>query len=89
MSSKREVKIKPVGYIKTTRRAKSHIPKLIMQETSVELGGRIPYLIDAHAVLLFNPHISTKELIESLEVLKREVILRSSEEDSGKPRKRR
>lgn len=39
--------------------------------------------------LLFNPDISAKDLIESLKILKREVILRSSEEDIGKPRQRR
>jgi len=82
----RKLKIKPVGYLKTTKTSKSHIPEIIRRETSVEPGGRIPYLIDANAVLLFNPDVSAEELIESLEVLKRDVLLRSLRERKVKPR---
>ena len=77
MTLEKKLRIKPVGYLKTSKTSKSHIPEIIRRETSTEPGGRIPYLIDAHAVLLFNPEVSAEELIESLEVLKRDVLLRS------------
>ena len=70
-----------------TKKGKSHIPKIIRQETSIKPGGAIPYIIDANAVLLFNPDVSAEELIEGLEVLKRDLLLRSLQERKVKPRR--
>jgi len=70
-----------------TKKGKSHIPKIIRQETSIKPGEAIPYIINANAVLLFNPDISAEELIEGLEVLKRDLLLRSLRERKVKPRR--
>ena len=69
-------KIKPVGYLKTTKNAKSHIPELIRRETGVDAGGQIPYVINASTVLLYNPSLNLEALLASIEVLKRDVKLR-------------
>jgi len=79
----KSTRIRPVGYLKMTKKGKSHIPKIIRQETSIKL----PYIIDANAVLLFNPDVSAEELIEGLEVLKRDLLLRSLQERKVKPRR--
>lgn len=69
-------RIKPVGYIKITKTCKSHIPELIRRETVVEPGGKIPFVINASTVLLYNPDLRLKELLASIDVLKRDVKLR-------------
>jgi hypothetical protein len=69
-------KIEPVGYLKITKTCKSHIPELIRRETATEPGAQIPFVINAHTVLLYNPNLSLKELLASIDVLKRDVKLR-------------
>jgi hypothetical protein len=69
-------KIKPVGHLKTTKTCKAHIPELIRRETGVEPGGKIPYVINASTVLLYNPNLSLKELLASIDVLRQDVQLR-------------
>lgn len=73
-------KIKPVGYLKTTKTAKSHIPELIRRETSTQPGEKIPYVIDARAVLLYDPELTAKDLIASLEVMKDDILLRKEKQ---------
>lgn len=73
-------RIKPVGYLKTTKTNKSHIPEIIRRETSTESGQKIPFVINAHSVLLYDPKLSTDELIASLEVMKKDIALRKEEE---------
>ena len=72
--------VKAVGYLKTTKTSKSHIPELIRRETGVEPGGQIPYVINASTVLLYNPKLTPEELLASIDVLKRDVKLRSQRE---------
>jgi len=69
-------KIKPVGHIKTTKSGKSHIPQIILRETETKRGKGIPYLINAHSVLPYNPRLSARELLASLEVIKKDILLR-------------
>jgi len=73
-------KIKPVGHIKTTKSGKSHIPEIIMRETETKRGEGIPFLISAHSVLLYNPRLSAEELLASLEVIKKDIVLRERRE---------
>jgi len=79
-------KIKPMGHIKTTKSGKSHIPKLIIGETETKRGEEIPYIITAHAVVLYNPRLSAEELSASLEVMKKDVLLREKREKKEKVR---
>jgi len=69
-------KIKPVGYLKTTKTSKSHIPHLVRRETGTNPGDKIPFVIDARSVLLYDPDLSAQELINSLEVMKQDIMLR-------------
>lgn len=69
-------KIRPVGYLKLTETSKTHISELIRRETSVEPGGKIPFVINARAVLLYDPKLTAEELIESVDVLMRDILLR-------------
>lgn len=69
-------KIKAVGYLKTTKSCKSHIPELIRRETGTQPGEKIPFVINASTVLLYNPNLSLKELLASIDVLKSDVKLR-------------
>jgi hypothetical protein len=69
--------IRAVGYLKTTKTSKSHIPELIRRETGIEPGGQIPYVINASTVLLYNPNLTLDELLASIDVLRQDVKLRS------------
>ena len=69
-------KVRPVGYLKLTETSKTHISELIRRETSVEPGGRIPFVINARAVLLYDPRLTPEELIESVDVLRTDILLR-------------
>lgn len=73
-------KVKPVGYLKTTKSSKTHIPKLIRRETGTQPGDKIPYVINASTVLLYNPNLSLEELLASIDVLRRDVKLRGQDE---------
>jgi len=67
------ITIRPVGIIKTNKAGKAHIHKVILEEC----GGRdIPYVINASTVLLYNPNLNLKDLLASIDVLKRDVKLR-------------
>jgi hypothetical protein len=71
--------IKPVGYLKITKTCKTHIPKLIRRETGAMPGEEIPFIINASSVLLYDPRLSLKELLASIDVLKRDIRLRVQE----------
>jgi len=73
-------KIKPVGHLKTTKSCKSHIHGLIRRETGTKPGDKIPYIINANAVLLYDPSLTVDELLASIDVLKRDVKLRQKKE---------
>jgi len=69
-------KIRPVGHIKITRESKSHISELIRREVGVESPGAIPFVINASTVLLYNPTMTLKEILASIDVLRQDVQLR-------------
>lgn len=69
-------KIKPVGYLKITKTSKSHIPELIRRETGTAPGDKIPFVINASTVLLYDPNMTLEQLLASIDVLKSDVKLR-------------
>ena len=73
-------KIRPVGYIKLTRTSRTYINELIRRETSTEAGDQIPFVINAKSVLLYDPSLSAEDLIKSLEVMKKDILLRKEVE---------
>lgn len=72
--------IRPVGYIKITKTCKAHISELIRRETGVEPCGKIPFVMSASTILLYNPTLSPEELLASIDVLRQNVKLRSQKE---------
>ena len=73
-------KIKPVGWIKTTKDSKAHISELIRRETETQPGEKIPFVINASTVLLYNPKLSLESLLASIDVLREDVKLRMKNE---------
>ncbi len=71
-----EKKIRPVGYLKTTKGSKTHIPGLIHREVRTKAGDPIPYVMNARSVLLYDPSLSLKDILASIDVLIRDIKLR-------------
>lgn len=69
-------RIKPVGYLKMTKTAKTHISELIRRETGTKAGEGIPFVINASTVLLYDPKLNLEEILASIDVLKQDVKLR-------------
>ena len=67
-------KIDPQGTLKPSKTGSTHLPKRIRKE----LGNvkEIPFVADAHTVILFNPEKTPKEILESLKVLRDDILLR-------------
>jgi len=76
-----EKRIKHVGYLKTTKTSKSHIPVLVHRETGTKAGDSIPFVINARAVLLYDPSMTVEDILASIDVLKQDVKLREVSED--------
>lgn len=72
----KKTKIRPISHIKINKAGKAHIHKVIREECST---NDIPYVINASTVLLYNPKLSLKELLASIDVLTRDVQLRAGE----------
>jgi len=73
---KMRVETNPMGALKLTKGAKSHIPQLVRKETAVQPGGRIPFIIGARAVLLYDPTLDPEGLLASVEALKQNLYIR-------------
>ena len=69
--------IRPVGILRANKANKAHIHKVIIEECG---GHNIPYVINASAVLLYNPILSLEDLLASIDVLKLDVKLRLQKE---------
>jgi len=74
MNETKKLNIRPVGVIKANKDKKAHIHKVIIEECG---GYDIPYVINASTVLLYNPNLSLEDLLASIDVLKRDVQLRT------------
>ena len=74
-------KIHPQGTLKPSKTGSTHLPKLIRKE----LGNvkEIPFVADAHTVILFNPGKTPEQILQSLDILKRDIELRIEEEHEG------
>ena len=64
-------RIKPQGTIKPTPEGTAHIPKMIRDELGDNV--EIPFVADAHTVLLFDPKKTPEEILKSLDVLTRDI----------------
>ena len=73
----RHTSIRPVGVIRANKASKAHIHKVIIEECG---GHKIPYVLNASTVLLYNPNLSLESLLASIEVLKSDVKLRVQKE---------
>jgi len=77
-------KIRPVSHIRVNKAGKAHIHRVIREECATK---DIPYVINASTVLLYNPNLRLKELLASLDVLRRDIRLRVIDQEdhrSGK-----
>ena len=72
-------KIRPVGYVKANKAGKAHIAKVIRKECGT---NKIPYIINASTVLLYDPNLSLDAILASIDVLKEDVKLRVQQEAS-------
>lgn len=75
----RKETIRPVNVLKVNKAGKAHIHKVIVEECG---GWKIPYVINASTVLLYNPELDLESLLASIEVLKGDVKLRVQKEPS-------
>ena len=74
MSDEKKKQIKPQGTLKPTKGGTAHIPNRIRMELGYP--KEIPFVADAHTVLLFNPKSSVEDILESLKVLAKDIRLR-------------
>ena len=65
-------KIKAIGYICVNKAGKAHIPVIIRERCETQ---KIPFLISAYSVLLFNPNLSLDSILKSIDILKEELRL--------------
>ena len=79
MKSKR---IRPMGVIRIfDPRGYSYLPKIIREELGTEGRDEVPFFINANCVLLVRKGADLREIIEGLEVLKRDLLLRAEKRD--------
>jgi len=64
---------KAVGHICVNKAGKAHIPTIIRKECAAQ---KIPFVINANSVLLFNPSLDLDSLLKSIDVLRQDVKLR-------------
>ena len=80
MANEIQYSIKPSGKIKPTEQGTAHIPLIIREELETD---EIPFIADAHTVVLFNPRKSPEEIIESLKILIKDIELRKTPRTEG------
>jgi len=78
--NRKNLNIRPFKILRVNKANKAHIHKVIIEECG---GNNIPYIIDANAVLLYNPRLSLESLLASIEVLKSDVKLRVKSKAGG------
>ena len=76
-----------MGTIKPTETGNAHIPELIRKEIE---SKQIPYIVNAHTAILYNPDVTVEEILESLDILRRDILLRAgmlrkNQENEPKP----
>jgi len=73
--------IRPVGKVKIhDERGYAYLPKLLREEVGAKGKDEIPFFIDANCVLLVRKGAKLEEILEGLEVLKKDLLLRVKKE---------
>lgn len=72
--------IRAQGTLKPSAAGTTHLPKTIRDE----LGNpnEIPFVADAHTVILFNPNKTPAEILASIKILEKDLRLRIEEKAS-------
>jgi len=74
--------IRPVGYIKIVDdRGGAYLPKQLREEVGVGEGekDKIPFFMNANSVLLIRKGATKEDVLEGLDILKRDLNLRWKE----------
>lgn len=72
--------IRPMGQIRVMdNRGYSYIPTIVRKELAIEGKDNIPFFINANCVLLLRKGATMKEILDGLDVLKKDIELRSGE----------
>jgi len=78
-------KVRPVGEIAIhDERGYAYLPKIIREEIGIEGKGRVPFYIDANCVLIVRKDANLEEILEGLEILRRDILLRAGRLSKGK-----
>jgi hypothetical protein len=69
--------LRPVGTIKVTDpRGYAYLPKILRKEIKCEGKDEIPFFINANCVLLVRKDADIDKILEGLDVLKKDLLLR-------------
>jgi len=75
---KSKKKIRPHGELSPSPGGTTHLPVDMRKELG--FPEKIPYVMNAHTVVLFNPHEPPEKILESLRVIMKDIELRVVEE---------
>jgi len=70
-------------------RGYSYFPRVVRKELNVQGVDKIPYYIDANCVLLVRKGATKKDILEGMDLLKKDLKLRWKEEEQPKGREGR
>jgi hypothetical protein len=77
-------RLRPVGHIKIIDpRGYAYFPRLLRKEVNAKGKDEIPFFLDANCVLLVRKDANLRQVLEGLEVLKRDLLLRVETEAEG------
>ena len=72
------MKPRPVGKITIfDKRGYAYLPKIIRKEINAIDENEIPFFIDANCVLLVRKGADLKEILDGIEILKKDLVLRT------------
>jgi hypothetical protein len=75
-------RLRPVGHIKIIDpRGYAYFPRLLRKEVNAKGKDEIPFFLDANCVLLVRKDANLRQVLEGLEVLKRDLLLRVETEE--------
>jgi bifunctional DNA-binding transcriptional regulator/antitoxin component of YhaV-PrlF toxin-antitoxin module len=74
---------RPVGKITIfDERGYAYLPKIIRKEVGADGKDEIPFFIDANCVLLVRKGAELEDVLEGIEILKRDLMLRAGRNES-------
>lgn len=62
-------------------RGYAHLPKQVREELNHKSRGKIPYSVNANAVLLIRKGANKNQVLEGIDLLKKDINLRWGEEN--------